>query len=223
MLRSSTMFAALALTLVATACDDPAEGKPKAKVEDAAPADAKKDDAKAAAKKDDAAKSTAYAVNLESSKLGFVGSKVTGSHEGGFKTFTAEMTPADGKAEGGSVKVEIDVDSMFSDDDKLTGHLKSPDFFDAGAHPKATFDSTALKAGGSEGYSHTVEGNLMLHGVTKKVTFPANIEVAGDKMTVKSEFSINRKDFKMEYAGKADDLIRDDVVIKLDLAFDKKA
>ena len=32
-----------------------------------------------------------------------------------------------------------------------------------------------------------------------------------------SEFSINRKDFGMQYPGMADDLIRDEVVIKLDI------
>jgi hypothetical protein len=32
---------------------------------------------------------------------------------------------------------------------------------------------------------------------------------------VASEFAINRKDFGIVYAGKADDLIRDEVVLKL--------
>jgi hypothetical protein len=45
--------------------------------------------------------------------------------------------------------------------------------------------------------------------------------MADNGAKVKSEFSINRKDFSMEYAGMADDLIRDDVVIKLDLVFPK--
>ena len=36
-------------------------------------------------------------------------------------------------------------------------------------------------------------------------------------MTVKAEFSINRHDFNMKYAGKADDLIRDMVVLRLDV------
>ena len=112
---------------------------------------------------------------------------------------------------------------MFSDSDDLTGHLKSADFFDAEKHPKATFDSTEIKAGGSEGYSHTVVGNLGLHGVKKQITFPANISMKDGKVDVDSEFSINRKDFEMNYAGKADNLIRDEVVIKLDLTFDGKA
>jgi polyisoprenoid-binding protein YceI len=218
MTRRSSIVLALGLALSVTACSNPADGKPQAKVEEAAP-EKKADAAPAAAAK----AGSAYAVNAEASKLGFVGSKVTGSHEGGFKTFTAQLSAADGKVEGGSVSVEIDIDSMFSDSDQLTGHLKSADFFDAEKHPKATFKSTEIKAGGSEGYSHTVVGNLGMHGVTKKITFPANIAMKDGKVDVDSEFSINRKDFEMAYAGKADDLIRDEVVIKLDLTFDGKA
>ena len=218
MTRRSSIVLALGLALSVTACSNPADGKPQAKVEEAAP-EKKADAAPAAAAK----AGSAYAVNAEASKLGFVGSKVTGSHEGGFKTVTAELSAADGKVEGGSVSVSIDIDSMFSDSDDLTGHLKSADFFDAEKHPKATFDSTEIKAGGSEGYSHTVVGNLGLHGVKKQITFPANISMKDGKVDVDSEFSINRKDFEMNYAGKADNLIRDEVVIKLDLTFDGKA
>lgn len=208
----SALVSALGLVLFASACSNPADGKPQAKVEEAAPVEAP------AAKAGEAS----YVANVESSKLGFVGSKVTGSHEGGFKAFTATVVPMDGKVEGGSVSVEIDIDSMFSDDEKLTTHLKSADFFDAEGHPKAKFQSTAIKTGG-EGRSHTVEGNLELHGVTKKITFPADIVMKDGKVDVDSEFSINRKDFEMVYAGMPDDLIRDEVVIKLDITFDEKS
>ncbi|MGH1342482.1 MAG: YceI family protein [Nannocystales bacterium] len=214
MIRSNSIALAFGLVLTATACSNPADGKPQAKVEEAAPMD------KTATP---AVKTGVFTVNAGASKLGFVGSKVTGSHPGGFKKFTATVDPKDGKVEGGSVSVEIDIDSMFSDSEKLTGHLKSADFFDAQAHPKATFQSSEIKAGGADGHSHTVVGNLGLHGVTKQITFPANISMSGGTVTVKSEFSINRKDFKMAYAGKADDLIRDEVVINLDLTFDGKA
>ena len=208
-MRHSVLFLCL-LALAAFGCADPTTDKPKAEVEAPAPTP----------------EPVAGGVVLplaEGTTLGFVGSKVTGSHDGGFKTFTATVDPADGKVEGGSVSVEIDVDSMFTDSEKLTGHLKGPDFFGAEANPKATFQSSEIKAGGSEGYTHTVVGNLALHGVTKKITFPANIEMDSGTVKVKSEFSINRKDFEMGYAGMPDDLIRDEVVIKLDLTFDAKA
>jgi polyisoprenoid-binding protein YceI len=54
-----------------------------------------------------------------------------------------------------------------------------------------------------------------LHGVTKAVTFPATISVTPEVASVDSTFSINRKDFGINYAGQADNLIRDNVVLKL--------
>jgi polyisoprenoid-binding protein YceI len=62
-----------------------------------------------------------------------------------------------------------------------------------------------------------VTGNLDLHGVTKSISFPADIQVSNDEVTVKAEFAINRRDFGINYRGQANDLIRDNVVIKLDL------
>ena len=58
-------------------------------------------------------------------------------------------------------------------------------------------------------------GNLQLHGVTKSITFPATIVVSPGLIAVDSTFAINRKDFSINYAGVADDLIRDDVVLTL--------
>ena len=52
--------------------------------------------------------------------------------------------------------------------------------------------------------------------MTKQVTFPATIKVA-EGVHVQAEFAINRKDFGINYAGMADDLIKDDVLIKLEL------
>ena len=67
-----------------------------------------------------------------------------------------------------------------------------------------------------------VTGDLELRGQKKAVTFPAVIKVAPDSVSVAAEFAINRKDFGIVYAGKADDLIREDVVIKLDLNSPRK-
>ena len=115
-----------------------------------------------------------------------------------------------------TASVVCDVASRNDWTPKLEEHLKGADFFDVAKFPTATFASTEIKAGG-EGGSHTVKGNLTIHGVTKLVTFPATITVKGKDVSGKSEFSINRKDFGIAYAGKADDLIRDGVVLKIDV------
>jgi len=81
--------------------------------------------------------------------------------------------------------------------------------------PKATFVSTKIEPSSSGASTHTVTGNFELHGVKKSITFPATIQVTPENVAVDAEFAINRKDFGIVYAGKADDLIRDEVVIKL--------
>ncbi len=155
--------------------------------------------------------------------IGFVGSKVTGSHTGDFKKWTGSVALAGGKAEGGKLEFTVQTASVVADEasrndwtPKLEEHLKSADFFDVAKFPTASFTSTEIKAGGSGG-THTVKGNLTLRGVTKVVTFPATLAIKGKEISGKTEFSINRKDFGLVYAGKADDLIRDGVVLKIDV------
>jgi polyisoprenoid-binding protein YceI len=161
----------------------------------------------------------ASAITPENATIGFVGSKVTGSHNGGFKLFkgTFEVVPT--KLESSKITAEIDTNSIFTDTDRLTNHLKSPEFFDVAKFPTSTFVSTGIEAGvkdpKAKDATHTVTGNLTLHGITKSISFPAKIAVSGDKATLDSEFFINRKDFGITYPGKANDLIRDEVVIKL--------
>lgn len=111
--------------------------------------------------------------------------------------------------------MEIDTTSIETDEPDLTKHLQTPDFFDVAKYPQAKFVSTAIKSGGDKGATHTVTGNLTLHGVTKSITFPATITVTPQAITVDSTFSINRKDFGINYTGAANNLIRDEVVLTL--------
>jgi polyisoprenoid-binding protein YceI len=154
-------------------------------------------------------------VFTEQSKIGFIGSKVTGSHHGGFKKFSGHFTVKDGKPVGTDHRVVIDMSSTWADAEKLTGHLKSPDFFDVQKHPQAIFEVTELKENSAGNY--TVSGNFNLHGVEKNISFPATVSQDGDTVNIDAKFDINRKDFAINYPGKTDDLIRDQVVIELDL------
>ncbi|MBM4283143.1 MAG: YceI family protein [Deltaproteobacteria bacterium] len=155
------------------------------------------------------------AIDAAASKIEFTGRKVTGVHPGGFRAFDGEVRVGAGVGDS-SVTLAIDTGSVFSDSERLTGHLKSPDFFDSAQHPKATFVSTAIVAGGAGGATHTVQGNLTLRGVTKAVGFPATLVASKDKVTLKAAFALDRQAFGIVYPGKANDLIADHV----DLAFD---
>jgi polyisoprenoid-binding protein YceI len=188
---------------------DPAKDKPAAEVSQAT---------NVAASSEAQAEQAAEKLSLSAdSKIEFVGSKVTGSHEGSFKKFEGSVELRGDDLEKAAVTVSIDMASLESEPEKLVGHLKSPDFFAVEKHPKAVFTSTSIKKGAEGGATHTVVGNLELRGVKKSVTFPATITLDKSSARAKAEFSINRKEWGIVYDGKADDLIREDVVIKLDL------
>lgn len=153
--------------------------------------------------------------------IGFTGAKITKSHDGSFSGWTGEAALKDNAIV--RVKFAVRVDTVDVGIAKLNDHLKSPDFFDAAQFPEATFTSTAITPGAPpdsklSGATHTVAGDLTLRGVTKSVRFPAVLGTAPAGATGKTEFVINRKDFKIEYPGKPDDLIADDVVIRVDFA-----
>lgn len=156
---------------------------------------------------------TTFSFSNENSSINYVGAKITKSHDGGFGSFEGKVQIPEGKLEQGVVSVTIKTDSITSDTEQLTKHLKSPELLDTTKFPTASFVSTSV-APGSEG-THTLTGNFSLHGVTKAISFPAKIEATDDAVKVEAEFKFNRKDFGIVYPGMPDDLIKDDVVIKL--------
>lgn len=193
----------IAAPLAFVSCENPADKTTDAKVSAAVE--------KSAPQADGGVK---YVFTPES-QVNFTGSKVTRSHHGGFKSFTGHFTLKDGAPVGNDHKVVIAMESTFTDDPKLTGHLKSPDFFDVEKFPQSTFDVTEIKKISETAY--TVSGNFTLHGITKNISFPATVSQSGDAAKIDAKFDINRKDFGIVYAGKADDLIRDEVIIELKL------
>jgi len=156
----------------------------------------------------------------DKSSIEFVAAKVTRDHKGKFNNFDGAIAYAAGKPV--SVSFEIDLNSVETDTEKLTGHLKTPDFFDVAQYPKATFTSTSLTEappGAPAGTTHELRGVLDLHGVKKEVMIPVKAEVTPEGVRTTSEFTINRHDWGINYKGMADDLVKDNVLIKLNLLF----
>lgn len=152
------------------------------------------------------------------STITFIGSKVTGSHTGGFKSFDGSFHVIDGRLAPTGHQVSIDMSSIYSDAEKLTKKLKSDEFFDIDKYPTATFIATGLKEGAeAKPFTHTLTGNLDLHGIEKSIDIPVKVTQRSAQIDIYADFFINRFDFGIEYPGKTDDLIRKEVVIKFDL------
>jgi polyisoprenoid-binding protein YceI len=219
-----------ASAVVLASCKSQIDDKPAASVKDAKPA-AGKDGGVAKAgvapdtKTGDAAKTGAagkgLAVDAAASTIGFVGAKVSDDHEGKFTDFTgnAEIAAAAGGDSVTALSFSVKTTSIEVEPQKLEDHLRSPDFFDVEKFPDASFQSTSITAKAEGANTHVIEGTLDLHGVQKTISFPAKITIDAGAVAGKAEFTINRKDFGIVYAGMPDDLIKDEVLLKIDVRF----
>jgi polyisoprenoid-binding protein YceI len=119
--------------------------------------------------------------------------------KGGFAKFSGKIQIDPAAKVVKTLEVEIDTASLFTEFDMLTNHLKSPDFFEVRRHPTATFVSTKIEPGGG---SAKITGKLTLHGVTKEIGFPATLEIGDSGLTLKSEFTLDRSEFGMNFDPK---------------------
>lgn len=214
-MKSCSLILTLSLAFLATGCKSEIDNKPAAEVSETAATAADTTPTTAAS-----GATTTAPVIKEKSKIEFVGAKVTRDHHGQFKAFDGSIEYAG--AQPSRISFDIDLNSVETDTEKLTGHLKSPDFFDVAKYPKATFVSTSVTpapAGAPNGATHVLKGTLDLHGTKKDVEIPVVAHQTPEGVHTTSEFTINRHDWGISYKGAADDLIKDNVLIKLELMF----
>ena len=144
--------------------------------------------------------------------IGFVGSKPQGKHDGGFKTVTGKATVTGTDATTLKISIDIDMNSLYSDNGKLTTHLKSADFFGVASNPKSTFESTKVEKDGAD---YKITGDFTMLGKKKSITVPAKISATDGSLTITSSFSIDRTQWGMTYGkGKVDDTVKLTVSVK---------
>ncbi len=185
--------------------------------------------------------SSEFSLNTTSSILNWKGSKPGGTHNGTVSIIEGKLGTESGKVVSGTFTIDLNtiLNADLTDAEmngKLVGHLKSADFFDVAQFPTAKFElvsveelpaSTPASADDFKA-SHQITGNLIMKGITKSISFPARIEVTGSVIkAVSSPFAINRTQWNVNYGSKSifaelkDNFINDEMIISLDLTFDK--
>jgi polyisoprenoid-binding protein YceI len=83
--------------------------------------------------------------------------------------------------------------------------------------PKATFTGTINgNVGTTPGtYKVTLNGNLTMHGVTKPVSAPAELEVADGKVTGKTAFKVKPSDFNIDIPSLVKDKIASEITVQV--------
>lgn len=160
-----------------------------------------------------------YPLDVAASKITWIGTKVTGKHNG-----TIDLKSGSVFVKNGTVVAGRFVADMTTIDDKdlsgeyhakLNKHLKGEDFFDVAKFPEGIFEISSVEKNAN---GFTVKGNLTLKGITRGITFDAEIESdKGGPKSAKADFNIDRKKWGIVYPGKPDDLISDTVNLSLDL------
>lgn len=166
-------------------------------------------------------------IDASASTLKWIGKKVTGQHDGTVNLKSGQVLMDKGALTGGEFVVDmttIKVDDLKDADSnaKLTGHLKSDDFFSVEKNPTALFKITQAAPGAVKG-THSVTGDLTIKGVTHPVTFPVTVTEKDGKTQAKGTVSVDRTKYDIKYGsgkffkGLGDKVIHDDFTIELTL------
>ena len=117
--------------------------------------------------------------------------------------YSGEIQFDSGKVESSSVEFVVEAASLKvldpgeseKDRNEVQETMLGEQVLDATKYPQIRFSSTSVKAGSSVSRL-AVEGSLVLHGVTKPLTVPVNIQVANDgTITADAEVLLLQSDF----------------------------
>lgn len=120
----------------------------------------------------------------------------------------------------GSVDITIDTRSVSTGSALFNQHIQSEDFLDTAKYPTVTFKSTKVNFDGDKPVS--IEGDLTMKGVTKRVTLTVTRFLAAphpiqkkDTVGADAYTIVKRTDFNMgKYAPAVSDEVRIDVSIE---------
>ncbi|WP_411768174.1 YceI family protein [Winogradskyella sp. A3E31] len=207
----------IASLIFTSSCKDKANEAETKEAEDAAMAEAS---------------AVAYNVVPTESTIMWKGFKPTGTHNGVISVSNGSMNVSEDKIESGVF--EIDMSSITVKDipveeeshAKLTGHLKSDDFFAIETYPTSKFVVTGMEMKDGKAM---LSGNLTLKDATNNITIPVSMSSEGDMMTLTSDtFTIDRSKWNVKYGSKSffdnlgDSFINDDIELQISVKAKKE-
>jgi polyisoprenoid-binding protein YceI len=120
---------------------------------------------------------------------------------GRFSKFEGKIVTAENPLDS-TATATVDLSSIDTNDANRDAHLRSADIFNVDTHPTMTFTSTSVTP---TDYGFDVEGDLTLHGVSRRVVL--NVEpngfgpdpFGGTRAGFSANTEISRKDFGIDF------------------------
>jgi polyisoprenoid-binding protein YceI len=147
--------------------------------------------------------------------------------KGHFAKVTGKLTLDESDVKRSKVEVLIDAASLETRDVQRDAHLKSADFLDVEKFPTLSFVSTGIRAAAAGELA--VEGDLTIHGVTRKAVFavegptaPTKDPWGNTRVGVAATTKINRRDFGLTWNAALETggiLVGEEVTISLEVEF----
>lgn len=129
----------------------------------------------------------------------------------------------------GTVEFSVTINSFQFKKALMQKHFQE-NYMESGKFPKSTFkgtiaDNSKVKYDVNGTYTVSIKGKLTMHGVTKDVTVPGKITVAGNKITLESDkdkFKVKLKDYNIKVPAQNAANVSEDISISVNCALTKK-
>lgn len=150
-------------------------------------------------------------------------------HEIGVKSFTGKITVPESGASGGSLELDINAQSLAVLDKKPSEEDKKKiyksmheEVLESAKYPKITFKSVSvsdLKQTGGENYTFMLNGDLTLHGVTKRIAVPVVLTINAQQLRAVGKYALKQTDYgiKPYSAARGTIKVKNEVVINFNI------
>jgi len=173
-------------------------------------------------------------VPSESSFWVFVGktglfSALAHDHEIGVKSFSGRVVVPAAGAGGGSLEMEVEAPSLAVLDKKPSEEDKKKIFnsmhnevLESAKYQKITFKSVSVsdvKQNGNDAYSFVVNGDLTLHGATKRIAIPVAATVTPQLLRATGKYTLKQTDYGIKPYSAAGGTIKvkDEIVVNFNI------
>jgi len=151
------------------------------------------------------------------------------NHEIGVKSFSGRVVVPAAGAGAGSLEMEVDAPSLevldkepSEEDKKKIFNSMHNEVLESAKYQKITFKSVSVgdvKQTGSDAYSFVVNGDLSLHGVTKRIAVPVAATVTPQLLRATGKYTLKQTDYGIRPYSAAGGTIKvkDEVVVNFNI------
>ena len=143
-----------------------------------------------------AAQPLRFRIQPEASEITFRATSRLMNADGRFARFSGDVVVDPAALTSARISLTIDSASLDTGIEMRDNHLRSSDFFEVERFPTVTFQSVRVEAAGRRA---TVVGRLTLHGVTREITVPIDVQISTTALVASGEFIVNRGEYAINY------------------------